>query len=87
MAQISIAKHRSKLTTEETLPTQCAAYSECSKAGQFEIEEIDKMLSKMVIEPALTEWIVSIVLASEKDGFLRFFEDYHKLNAVAKDEI
>lgn len=46
--------------------------------------ETDKMLSENVIEAALAEWVVPIVIFSRKDGTLQFCVDYCELNAVTK---
>lgn len=43
---------------------------------------MDKMLCMEVVEPLQSEWASLIVLAPKKDGLLRFYVDYKKLNAV-----
>lgn len=44
-------------------------------------KEVHKMLNAGVIEPASTDWASPVVLVPEKDGSLRFFVDYQRLNA------
>lgn len=40
------------------------------------------MLAMQVFQPAHSEWTSPILFSSKKDGTLRFFMDYHYLNAV-----
>lgn len=48
----------------------------------FDAEEINQMLTEEVIKPAATKLAAPIVIASKKDGLLRFRLDHHKLNTV-----
>ena len=52
------------------------------KAREIEQEEVSKMLTAGVIEPATTEWASPVVLVPKTDGTLRFCVDYRKLNAL-----
>lgn len=42
------------------------------------------MFSQDVIEPTQTEWTAPIVFTSKKDGLLRYFVDYRKLNNLTR---
>ena len=45
-------------------------------------EEVEKMLSIDLIEPARSPWSSPVVLIPKKDGSVRFCVDFRKLNAV-----
>ena len=49
----------------------------CTKAEH----EIRKMLDKIVIEPATSEWASTIVLVTNRGGLRRFCVDYQRLNS------
>ena len=78
---INLAKHRIELK-EGSKPVYQQPYRAGPHQRQLEEEEIKKMLDADVIEPAITEWATPIVLAPKKDGSLRFFIDYRRLNEL-----
>lgn len=57
-----------------------ALYSSIPASRQLEKTEIDKMLQLGEIEPEQTEWMSPIFFVPKKDGALRFFVEYRRLN-------
>jgi hypothetical protein len=54
-------------------------------AKQAEVKEIfEKMQQHCFVEESESPWLSSVVLVREKNGELRFFVDYRKLNDVTK---
>lgn len=47
-----------------------------------ELSEIVRILKADVIEPATSGWAPPVVFAPKKEGALRFFIDYRRLNDV-----
>lgn len=84
LAQVNIEKHCIELTSENLEPIQSTPYLAGPKARQFEKAEFENILSQKVIEPTQTEWAAPIVTASKTDGFLRFWVDHKKSDAVSK---
>lgn len=51
---ISVAKHRTELTSDKVRPVHCAPYRAGPRAHEFEMMDMDKMLKMGDIEPAKT---------------------------------
>ena len=63
-------------------PIHAQPYRAGARAREVERQEIEKMLTQKVIEPASSEWASPIVLVPKSDGSLRFCVDYRRLNAI-----
>ena len=53
---------------------------------QFIDEEVEKMLTAKVIEPAHSDWASNVCLAKRKDGRLRFAIDFRRVNRLTKPD-
>lgn len=49
---------------------------------EFLKENVDKMLSKGVIDPSITLWGSPVVLAQKKEGTYHLCVDYRRLNNI-----
>ena len=49
-------------------------------------KELDKMLQEGVVELSASPWASSITLVTKKDGGIRFWIDFRKLNSVSKKD-
>ena len=58
-------------------------YSLRSKATQL----VQEMLEQGVITPSASPWASPIVLVCKKDGDIRFFVDYRRLNSITKLDV
>lgn len=83
LGRINIAKHRIELEPKSN-PVHLAPYRAGPTVREFQVHEIEKMLSKKVNEPAQTEWVAPIVFAPMKDRSLRFWLHYRKLNNLTR---
>lgn len=82
---ITSHKHRkyfTKLTLNESHPVYCASYKAHPRALDFEIMEIDSMITVGVIELGKRRLAASVVFAPKKDGSLRCCVYYMKLTAI-----
>ena len=79
LGDIQVTAHRID-TDPEKGPTRQLPYRMGPIRRQAAAKEINSMLEKKVIEPAISEWASPIVLVPKKDGQLRFCVDYRKLN-------
>lgn len=77
---ITIATHCIKLDPSNCWPVHAAPYRAGPKTYAVEKDEIDNMLRMNIIEPAQTEWESPVVIATKKEGTLRFCDKFRKLN-------
>ena len=81
LGTVRLREHRIKLKPDSE-PVFSQPYGAGPKARDIEPEEVSKMLSAGVIEPATTKWASPVVIVPKSDGTLRFCVDYRKLNAL-----
>lgn len=77
-------KVRHKINTGDAQPIKQAPRRQPLGKRQNEIEEVERMLQKGIIEPSDSEWSSPVVLVTKKDGSTRFCVDYRRLNSVTK---
>ena len=85
LGTVRLTEHRIKLKPESE-PVFSQPYRAGPKAREIEQEEVSKMLTAGIIEPATTEWASLVVLVPKTDGTLRFCVDNRKLNALTVKE-
>lgn len=84
LGHISVAKNHIELLDKIAHAVHPAPYRASPKTQEFEMVEIDKMLSQKIIESAQTNRADPIVFAPKRDKTFRFNVDFHRLNAVPK---
>lgn len=65
LKQINTAQNRVEETPKNTQPIHPAPYRAGPKAYEFDVEEIDKMLSQKYFEPVQTELDAPIIFAKK----------------------
>jgi Reverse transcriptase (RNA-dependent DNA polymerase) len=85
LGNVTATSHRIDLT-QGARPVHAHPYQDGPQAREVGREEIERMLSQGVIEPATSEWAFPIVLEPKSDGLLRFCVDYRRLNAITIPE-
>ena len=75
-------RHYFELT--DYTPIHHRAHRLAPKHNEFVRKELDNLLDAGIIVPASSAWSFPIVIASKKDGSLRFCVDYRSLNRVMK---
>lgn len=64
-------------------PIQEKPHRAGTKAGEVEIQDVERMLKKGIIEPAYTEWASPLLLVKKKlDNRMSFCVDYWNVNAL-----
>lgn len=87
LGRINPVKNWIELTFPDVRSIHLSPYTAWRRARQFEPDEIGKILRRHEIKPDRIEWFVSIVFDAKKDGLLRFFVDFLKLNGVIIKEL
>ena len=75
-------KHR--IITENVPPIRQKYYYTSSKDDEVIKKEIEKGLKLGIIRPLSSSWASPIILVIKKDGSIRFYVDYRRLNSVTK---
>jgi hypothetical protein len=86
LGTVTATQHRIQLTPGAQ-PVHAQPYRAGTRERAAEQEEIQKMLTQDVIEPATCESASPIVLVPKPDGSLRFCVDYRRLNAINVPDI
>ena len=73
---------RHKIDTNNARPIRQSPRRQPFGKRDIEKQELDKMLSRGIVEPSTSAWASPIVLITKKDGSTRFCVDYRKLNDV-----
>lgn len=81
-SSIKAMQHRIERQKTDIWPIHSAPYRAGPKAREFKNQEIHRVLTMIIIGFAQTKRALAIILISKKDGSLRSFVDYRKLNAV-----
>ena len=75
-----------KINTGDCAPFKCAPYR-VSESQKLQIEEcINDMMAKGVIVPCVSQWASPVTLVPKRDGSVRFFIDYRRLNSATQDD-
>lgn len=82
LGRVTIAKHRIEMNNPDVRPIHSAPHLAGSAARAVEKEDTEMMSKMGFIDPTLTEWAAPIVFDGEKDGSLRFCENYMQFNDV-----
>lgn len=77
-----VAKHRIKLTSNETQFVHCASYCTVPRAQGFRNTKIDKMFEIGAIKPAKSWWTAPIAFAAKKNIYLHIDVGCRKLNIL-----
>lgn len=79
---IKEVQHEIELGELTDYPTDSVLYELGPKTGNFEKEDIERLLAMDAFGPAQAEWVSQIVFDPKKDGTIHFCVNYWKLNAV-----
>lgn len=82
MVGTELSKHRIDLLNDNTKLTHSDPNRTVLTTTKFTLPKTGRIISEKKIEPAATEWSVSIVLAIKTDDIFCFRVDYQKLDAV-----
>lgn len=85
IGQTSQVKHR--INTGDAAPIHRRPYRVSPSERQVIQQEVNKMLTKGIIEPSSSPWASPVVLVKKKDNTWRFCVDYRHLNKVTKRDV
>lgn len=85
LGQTTTVKHR--INTGDASPVHRRPYRVSQVERRVIQQEVDKMLSKGIIEPSSSPWASPVVLVKKKDGTWRFCVDYRHLNKITKKDV
>lgn len=85
LGQTSVVKHR--INTGDASPIHRRPYRVSPTERDIIQREVDKMLSRNIIEPSCSPWASPVVLVKKKDNSWRFCVDYRHLNKVTKKDV
>ncbi|KAK8756781.1 hypothetical protein V5799_000517 [Amblyomma americanum] len=85
LVRTSVVTHR--INTGDAAPIHRRPYRVSSTERTIIQQEVDKMLSKDIIEPSSSPWASPVVLVKKKDGSWRFCVDYRHLNNITKKDV
>ncbi|XP_049518616.1 uncharacterized protein LOC125943367 [Dermacentor silvarum] len=85
LSQTSVVQHR--IDTGNASPIRRRPYRVSLAERRVIQGEVDKMLTKGVIEPSSSPWASPVVLVKKKDGSWRFCVDYRHLNNITRKDV
>lgn len=85
LGQTSLVKHR--INTGDAAPIHRRPYRVSASERQIIQAEVNKMLTKGIIEPSSSPWASPVVLVKKKDNTWRFCIDYRHLNRITKKDV
>ena len=77
-----LLEHDIKLSTAK--PVRSKGYPIPYKTREIMESEIDEMIELGVIEPSISPYSSPVVLVQKKEGSVRFYIDFHKLNKFTR---
>ena len=78
--------YKHKIYTEDVPPIHQKAFRMSIAEDKIIKAEIDKGLEMGLIQPSKSPWASPVVLVKKKNGKMRFYVDYQKLNSVTKED-
>ncbi len=84
LGRVPLVQH--EIDVGDSKPIRQRAYRVSFKEREVINNEVDKLLSKDIIEHSQSPWSSPVVLVKKPNGGIRFCVDYRKLNVVTKKD-